>query len=64
MKALKSEFAKSILRDPESARALQWASLKAGYYPQNGVKITVHPVDKDGTRCAPVQVNVHYVHSA
>ncbi len=64
MKALKSEFAESILRDPESARALREALRKAGYLPQNGVKITVHPTQKDGTREAPVVVNVHYVYAA
>ncbi len=64
MKALKSEFAKSILRDPQSARALHSALSRAGYGPQNGVNVTVHPIRKDGTRGVPVQVNVHYVHKA
>lgn len=61
MKAMKSEFAKSILRDPKSAHALERALTKAGYYPRNGVVITVRPMRKDGTLEEPVKVNVHYV---
>lgn len=64
MKALKSAFAKSLLKDPESARALREALPKAGYGPQNGVTIAVYPARKDGQRSEPVQVNLHYVHKA
>ncbi len=64
MKALKSEFAKSILRDPESARALLKATLRAGYGPENGVSITVRPLQEDGTRLSPVTINVHKVPKA
>lgn len=62
MKALQSAFAKAILQDPDSARALREALGRAGYGPQNGVAITVRPVQPDGTRADPVPVNVHYAY--
>lgn len=61
MKALRSEFATRILKDPESARALMQATLRAGYGPENGVKITARPVKDDGTRGDSVRINVHFV---
>lgn len=53
MKALKSQFAQAILRDPESARNLMRAPLKPGFGPASGVRVTVAPVGEDGVRQAP-----------
>ena len=64
MKALKSDFAKRVLKDPESASALSDAILRAGYGPENGVKVTVYPVGGNALRGRPVVVNAHFVPKA
>ena len=64
MKALKSEFAKSILRDPESARALCDARIKPGFGAESATDITVTPVGRDGVRMPARTVTVMRVHKA
>ena len=64
MKALKSDFAKRVLKDPESARALSGVESRIGDGPENGVKVTVYPVGDDGLRAPPVVVNARFVPKA
>ena len=64
MKALKSDFARQVLKDPASAQLLRQAVRQAGYGPDHGVCVTVHPVRDDGVRGHAVAVNVHFVPKA
>lgn len=62
MKALKSKLAGQILRDPESARVLREATMRAGYAPENGVAVTLRPARAGDQPGESIRVNVYYVY--
>lgn len=64
MKALKSDFAKRVLANPENRAGLDHAMQSCGVGSENGVLITVIPFNNDGTKAQPVLVNLHFVPKA
>ena len=64
MKALKSDFAKRVLANPENRAMLNLAMRSCGLGPANGVSITVVPLNNDGNKAQPVLINVHTVPKA
>lgn len=64
MKALRSERARRILKDPENRKILSNAMLRAGYGVGNAVSVIVHPVMDNGQRGQPEKINVYFVPKA
>jgi hypothetical protein len=64
MKALKSQFAESLLRDPASAQQLRVTQLKPGFGAASAVQFVLAPVDAQGVRQPPMRVTMMRVHKA